>query len=71
MEDINTKGNNINNYEIELSENFMPDNINKGFLDYSSIPSNYDEISNEEIKRKLNYKKFYEESKRKINSIFL
>ena len=69
MEDINTKGNNINNYEIELSENFMPDNINKGFLDYSSIPSNYDEISNEEIKRKLNYKKFYEEYTSKISAL--
>ena len=53
MENINEKGKNINNYEIELSENFMS-NDNKRFLDYSSIPSNYDKISDIDIENELN-----------------
>ena len=53
MENINTKENNINDYEIELSENFMS-NDNKDFLDYSSIPSNYGKITNTDIENELN-----------------
>ena len=45
--------NNSNNYEIELSENFMNDN-NKDFHDYSLIPSNYGKISSDEFIKESN-----------------
>ena len=50
----NNKNNDSNNYEIELSENFMKPN-NKDFPDYSLIPSNYGKISNNDFIKESNF----------------
>ena len=51
MSNIN---NDFNNYEIELSENFMKEKNNKDFPDYSLIPSNYGKISNSDFIQESN-----------------
>ena len=63
MSNIN---NDFNNYEIELSENFMKEKNNKDFPDYSLIPSNYGKISNSDFIQESN-----NNNKNKYNKILL
>ena len=67
MEDINSDKNNINDNEIELSENFMSNDNNKNLKDYSLIPSNYGKITNINTKNPYNLEENLSQNIREIS----